>query len=374
MSSLYIHIPFCAKRCHYCDFHSGTDVSLRDSYIMALALELKSRISEIDLSRVRTIYIGGGTPSQLTPSQLTQLFDILGKNINLSQCEEITIEVNPDDITPEYAAHIAQLPINRVSMGVQSFNDRLLSLIGRRHDAERAILSYNILQEAGIKNISIDLMFSLPTQTIVEWESSIDMALSLAPQHISAYDLSYEEGSVLTRKMRKGEITPCDEESSAKMYNLLVDKLSDAGYEHYEISNFALPNYRSKHNSGYWKGTPYLGLGASAHSFDGSVRRANVADTKLYIKKVIAGESAYEVEELSDIQKYNETIFTRLRTSEGINKQYIKETFGDNTLQHLIKESASYIADGSLKEVEDNIVLTRKGILISDAICCDLFL
>lgn len=371
---LYIHIPFCAKRCHYCDFHSGTDISLRDSYIMALALELKNRMSEVDLSRVRTIYIGGGTPSQLTPSQLTQLFDILGENINLSQCQEITIEVNPDDITPEYAKHIASLPINRVSMGVQSFNDRLLSLIGRRHDAERAILSYNILREAGIKNISIDLMFSLPTQTIEEWESSIDMALSFVPQHISAYDLSYEEGSVLTRKMRKGEITPCDEEISAKMYNLLVDKLSGVGYEHYEISNFALPNYRSKHNSGYWKGTPYLGLGASAHSFDGSVRRANVADTKLYIEKVMAGESAYEVEELSDTQQYNETIFTRLRTSEGISKQYIKETFGDNTLQHLIKESASYISDGSLKEAGGNIVLTRKGILISDTICCNLFL
>lgn len=374
MSSLYIHIPFCAKRCHYCDFHSGTDVSLRDSYIMALALELKSRISEIDLSRVRTIYIGGGTPSQLIPSQLTQLFDILGENINLSQCEEITIEVNPDDITREYAAHIASLPINRVSMGVQSFNDRLLALIGRRHDAERAILSYNILREAGIKNISIDLMFSLPTQTIEEWESSIDMALSLTPQHISAYDLSYEEGSVLTRKMRNGEIIPCDEECSARMYNLLVDKLSDAGYEHYEISNFALPHYHSKHNSGYWKGIPYLGLGASAHSFDGSVRRANVANTKLYIQKIMAGESAYEVEELSDTQKYNETIFTRLRTSEGISKQYIKETFGENILQHLINEAASYIADGLLKESGDNIVLTRKGVLISDAICCDLFL
>ena len=374
MSSLYIHIPFCAKRCFYCDFHSGTDSSLQEKYIEALGCELRARIGELSSNSPNTIYIGGGTPSQLTPSLLERLFINLDNSLDLTVAKEITIEVNPDDITAEYAKHIVSLPINRVSMGVQSFNDRLLKLIGRRHNSQKAIEAYNILREAGIENLSIDLMFSLPTQTIEEWEESIGQAIELRPQHISAYDLSYEQGSVLTQKLKRGEIKACSDETSLAMYNMLIDKLSEAGYEHYEISNFALPGYRSQHNSGYWKGVPYLGLGASAHSFDGVVRRANISNTAIYINKVLSGEVAFEVEELTLQERYNETIFTRLRTSEGVDLQLIEQQFGKKNLQHLLQEAASYISGGYLKEEQGKITLTRKGIVVSDSICCDLFL
>ena len=371
---LYIHIPFCAKRCFYCDFHSGTDRSMVDKYILALERELEIRKDEIHLSESSTIYIGGGTPSQLTPQQLQKLFSVLESKLNFSNLKEITIEVNPDDITSEYVTQIRDLPINRVSMGVQSFDDRLLELIGRRHNSKRAVESYNLLRKAGIKNISIDLMFSLPTQTKQEWESSIDRAIELQPEHISAYDLSYEAGSVLTAKLKRGEIEACTDETSIAMYNMLVDKLTNAGYEHYEISNFALQGYRSQHNSGYWKGVPYLGLGASAHSFDGKVRRANISNTLLYINNVLEGKSTFEIEELTLVESYNETIFTRMRTAEGVDLSYIEQQYGKKNLQHLLREAASYMAEGYLEEQQGRLVLTRKGIVISDTICCDLFL
>ena len=374
MSSLYIHIPFCAKRCFYCDFHSGTDNTLRDKYVDALTMELKMRIKELPVSTLNTIYIGGGTPSQLTPFQLKKIFSALEQYFNISQVKEITIEVNPDDITKDYLSSLRELPINRVSMGVQSFNDRLLNIIGRRHNSQKAVEAYTLLRESGVNNISIDLMFSLPTQTIEEWEESINQAISLQPQHISAYDLSYEPGSVLTQKLKRGEIEACSDETSIAMYNMLIDKLSIAGYEHYEISNFALQGYRSQHNSGYWSGVPYLGLGASAHSFDGVVRRANVSNTSLYINKVLSGENAFEVEELTLQDRYNETIFTHLRTSDGVDLSLIEKQFGKENLQHLLREATSYINDGYLKEVEGRVVLTRKGIVVSDSICCDLFL
>ena len=371
---LYIHIPFCAKRCYYCDFHSGTDRTVVDKYISALEAELDARKEEIHIQELRTIYIGGGTPSQLTPMQLKKLFSVLGNNVNLSQVEEITMEVNPDDITEEYALEIKKLPINRVSMGIQSFDDRLLELIGRRHNSKRAIESYNLLRKAGIKNISIDLMFSLPTQTLQEWESSIDRAIELQPEHISAYDLSYEPDSVLTAKLKRGDIEACADETSITMYNMLVDKLAQEGYEHYEISNFALQGYRSRHNSGYWKGVPYLGLGASAHSFDGKVRRANISNTSLYINNVLEGKPVFEIEELTLVDSYNETIFTRMRTAEGVDLKYIGQQYGEKNLQHLLREAASYIAEGYLEEQQGRLVLTRKGIVISDSICCNLFL
>lgn len=371
---LYIHIPFCAKRCFYCDFHSGTDRTIVDRYILALERELEARIDEIPTQELTTIYIGGGTPSQLTPSQLKKLFLVLESKLNLSNLKEVTIEVNPDDITPDYATEISSLPINRVSMGIQSFNDRLLQLIGRRHNSQKAIEAYQILRNAGINNLSIDLMFSLPTQNLQEWESSINQAIELCPEHISAYDLSYEAGSVLTRKLKQGEFEACSDETSIAMYNMLVDKLAEAGYEHYEISNFALSGYRSQHNSGYWKGKPYLGLGASAHSFDGKVRRANFANTSLYINNVLEGKPTFEVEELSPRESYNETIFTRLRTADGVDLNYIEQKYGKKNLQHLLREAASYITEGYLTEQQGRLTLTRKGIVISDTICCDLFL
>lgn len=337
-------------------------------------MELKMRIGELSASSLDTIYIGGGTPSQITPLQLKRIFSTLEQYFNISQIKEITIEVNPDDITKDYLSLLRELPINRVSMGVQSFNDRLLNIIGRRHNSQKAIEAYALLREFGMNNISIDLMFSLPTQTIEEWKESINQAISLQPQHISAYDLSYEPNSVLTQKLKRGEIEACSDEMSIAMYNMLIDKLSEAGYEHYEISNFALQGYRSKHNSGYWNGVPYLGLGASAHSFDGVVRRANISNTSLYINKVLSGEVAFEVEELTLQDRYNETIFTRLRTSNGVDLSLIEQQFGKENLQHLLREAASYVKDGYLKEVEGRIVLTREGIVISDSICCNLFL
>ena len=371
---LYIHIPFCAKRCFYRDFHSGTDRSIVDRYILALERELEIRKDEIPIYESSTIYIGGGTPSQLTSQQLQKLFYVLESKLNFSKLEEVTIEVNPDDVTEEYVSEIRDLPINRVSMGIQSFDDRLLELIGRRHSSKKAIEAYHLLRKAGIKNLSIDLMFSLPTQSMQEWERSINQAIELHPEHISAYDLSYEAGSVLTAKLKRGEIEACADDTSIAMYNLLVDKLTEAGYDHYEISNFALPECRSKHNSGYWNGVPYLGLGASAHSFDGKVRRANISNTLLYINNVLEGKPAFEIEELTLVESYNETIFTRMRTADGVDLDHIEQHYGKRNLQHLLREAASYIDEGYLIEQQGKLRLTRKGIVISDTICCDLFL
>ncbi len=369
-SSIYIHIPFCQSRCVYCGFYSQTVLTYRQAYIDAVCREYDLRHDYLPAgSRVHTLYIGGGTPSQLTVAQIEQLFHHIYNNVD--GCEEVTIECNPDDVTADFYARLPHWPVNRVSMGVQTFDDRRLQFLHRRHCASQAVEAYHRLREAGISNVSIDLMFGFPGQTIDEWHSDLDRALALRPEHLSAYSLMYEEGTPLYAMLQRGEIEETDDEQSRAMYDLLCDQLQAAGYEHYEISNFALPGHRSRHNSGYWHGTPYLGLGAAAHSYDGSSRQWNVSDVKAYIESIGRGEIPFEREVLDDAMRYNDLIVTALRTREGIDLRQLGETLGARYVQHLTESTRKDIALGLLCVEGDRMRLTRKGLYVSDAVMED---
>ena len=287
-TGIYIHIPFCKSRCIYCGFYSSTLFGLQHDYAAALIKEMHMRSSEFkelgctdNTNMVDTIYIGGGTPSTLPLSDIQEILN------TVSECfpgnpREVTIEVNPDDITPEFVNRLRSIGINRISMGIQTFDDSRLQFLHRRHTSSQAIDAVRIIKDAGIENISIDLIFGFPNQTLDEWESDVQTAVSLAPTHISAYSLMYEEGTTLYRMMSEGKITQIDDETSLAMYKYLMDALKAAGYEHYEISNFAKPGYRSIHNSSYWHNVPYLGIGASAHSYNIGTRSWNIADIRQF--------------------------------------------------------------------------------------------
>ena len=364
MSGIYAHIPFCKSRCIYCGFYSTTLLSLQDDYVDAILRELDNRRDYLPDEPVTTIYIGGGTPSMLSSHNLSRLCLQL-KGFADSSLQEFTVECNPDDITPQLASLLYSLGVNRVSMGAQTFSDERLAFIHRRHKAHQVKEAVENLRKAGIANISIDLMFGFPDETVENWKCDIEQALSLGVQHISAYSLMYEEGTPLYRLLENGKIKEINEELSLEMYDTLINLLSDAGYEHYEISNFALPGYRSKHNSSYWKRIPYLGIGAAAHSYNLTSRQWNVSDVKLYIK----GDNIVEdCELLDDIEQYNDLITTALRTREGIDLGTLSET----DRQFLVKAASKSIEQGNLIIENNHLHLTRKGLFISDAVMVEL--
>ena len=379
MAGLYIHIPFCASRCIYCAFYSTTSVAVAEQYVETVCKEMQLRAHEIE--RVDTIYLGGGTPSLLSADSLHLLFTEIARTFKMGNDVEVTMECNPDDITPDFANTLRSLPVNRISMGVQSFDNARLKFLHRRHNNEQVYSTVERLHEAKIDNISIDLIFGFPGETLSDWENDIDEALRLDVQHISSYSLTYEEKTPLIKLKQKGLVKEIDEETSIRMYQLLIDKLEAAGFEHYEISNFAkierqrdgkLKSYHSRHNSGYWKGVPYLGLGAAAHSYDGSNRKWNVADLKQYMVNVNQGTIPCEKESLNTEARYNDCITTALRTKDGIDLEWLQNTFGRNYLQHLMKESKTYLDAGQLALTSNRLRLTRKGIMISDMIMSDL--
>ena len=374
MAGVYVHIPFCASRCSYCDFFST--LSLKEAagpYVEALVAEARIRRDELRDERVRTLYLGGGTPSQLPLPLLERLVNGLAGVLDLDGVEEFTIEANPDDVTPEWSAALPSLGVNRVSMGVQSFEDDILRAIGRRHNAAQAVQSVNNLRVAGIGNVSIDLIYGLPGQTLASWESSVCQALELHSRHISAYGLTYEEGTRLWLQRERGEVVEVPEEICVEMYRLLVERLREAGYEHYEISNFALPGYYSRHNSSYWDETPYLGLGAAAHSYDGSVRRSNPCDLREYIEKIHHGEPACEPEEMTWWERYDERVMLGLRTARGVDAERLGPDFGEQALKHFKREAQRHIVRGNLRVVDTTrYVLTDEGIILSDSVIRDL--
>ncbi|MDR2692160.1 MAG: radical SAM family heme chaperone HemW, partial [Dysgonamonadaceae bacterium] len=283
MAGIYIHIPFCRKRCVYCDFVSSTHSEMKDAYVDAVCKELEIRQDYLQNEKIETIYFGGGTPSQLNAEDFEKIFRSLSPYA-FCPSPEITLEANPDDLTPVYMDSIRPLPFNRVSVGIQSFNDEELKFLNRRHNAETAIRSVRRLQEKGFANIGVDLMYGLPGQNEAVWRETICRAKTLSVQHISAYHLTYEEGTPLYNSMQKGLIRPVEEEMSVRLFEVLMDEMAEAGFEHYEISNFAQAGYRSKHNASYWTGTHYLGVGAAAHSYDGPSRQWNVASVRKYIE------------------------------------------------------------------------------------------
>ena len=356
MSGIYIHIPFCASRCIYCGFYSTTNLELRQKYVDAVCKEMTMR--EVS-APIETIYLGGGTPSQLTPEQLRQLFLYINK-VYAPCATEVTIEMNPDDVTLEYAETLSQLGVNRVSMGAQTFNDERLRFLRRRHSSSQVYDAVRILREAGVRNISIDLMYGFPDETLDDFRRDIDAALALDVEHISAYCLMIEEGTALHRM----GVEAADEETERAMYEMLIDCLTAAGYEHYEISNFARPGYRSRHNSSYWNDTPYIGLGAAAHSYDGHCRSWNVADIRAYIAAIERGELPTECEELDADTKYNDRIATALRTRDGLNLGELDERYR----QYCLTEAQRFIADGLLEIVDNNLRLTRRGLFVSNMV------
>ena len=300
MAGIYIHIPFCKQRCLYCAFYSCTKSNIQKQYIEALCKELYSRRTYIK-EDIETIYIGGGTPSTLSPELLKCIFDTIYNNYHVTTDVEITMEANPDDLTPEYLDGLRTLPINRLSMGIQSFDDDILKMLGRRHTAQRAREAVNNARNAGFSNISIDLMFALPTSTRKSWMIDLKNAIALQPNHISAYNLTYEEDTPFFNALQKGNISPLSEDENIEQFELLLETLTQAGYQHYEISNFAQPGYKSRHNSSYWHDIPYLGCGASAHSYDGASRCWNIADIEEYINGIETGIQILEIENLSEI-------------------------------------------------------------------------
>ena len=366
MAGIYIHIPFCKKRCIYCDFYSTTDNRLTESYIGALENELSARINEIGIDNVSTIYIGGGTPSQLTIQQLYRLIASIKNIINFEKVLEFTIEVNPDDVNFEYMQACRTLGINRVSMGIQSFVDAELEIINRRHNSAQAVETVKIMRSAGFDNISIDLIYGLPLQTLDSWRYSVAEAIKLDVPHISCYNLSYEEDTLLYKKRESGEIIECNEEDCITMYEVLTENLKEAGYLHYEISNYCKPDSFSRHNSNYWNLTPYLGLGASAHSYDGKVRRYNPDSIHEYMKKVGECGIAYEEDDETEWEKYNEYIMIGLRTMWGVSLSNLEKMFSNELYNHFIAESRRFINSGELKEENGAVVLTEKGIMLTD--------
>lgn len=373
MKGVYIHIPFCVSRCRYCDFYSTTCLDRREDYIQAVVQEAAGRIA--DGSDIRTIYFGGGTPSQLTAGQVKRIVESLrlGKegierkegteSKESKESREVTMEVNPGDVTVEYLRAVREAGINRLSIGIQSFRDELLQRIGRRHTAQQAIEAVHAARQAGLDNLSIDLIYGLPGQTMQMWQQDIEQALALHPEHISTYCLSYEEGTVLTRMRDEGQISEQDDDTLNEMYDTLCQQLKDAGYEHYEVSNFALPNRRSRHNSSYWNDKPYIGLGAGAHSYDGQVRSWNPSDLDAYIAGTLAHNLLVESETLTPEQKHEESIMLRLRTSEGVSRDLL--TGREPIVQR-------YIASGLLVEKDGNIIATQQGLHILNTIITDL--
>lgn len=367
MPGLYIHIPFCKSRCIYCGFYSTTGGMAAERYVDALLAELELRRGYIG-GPPTTIYIGGGTPSQLSPSLLGRLLAA----IDTSRAEEVTIECNPDDVTEGFASAIARLPVNRVSMGAQTFDGARLRFLRRRHGAADVGRAVARLRREGIGNISIDLMYGFPGETMEQWQADIACALSLAPEHISAYCLAYEEGTPLHSMLRRGLVAEADEETCRAMYYELADRLAAAGYEHYEISNFALPGRRSRHNSGYWLQEPYLGLGAAAHSFDGRSRQWNVADLGRYIAAIERGKVPAESELLDTPTRYNDTVMLSLRTCEGIDLARLRRNFGQRHLDLCLNAAQPYLSDGLLERRDDRLRLTRQGLFVSDMVMSDL--
>lgn len=373
MAGIYIHIPFCKSRCIYCGFYSTTLLDLRKKYINAVCREMELRKNYIR-EPFSTIYLGGGTPSLLDEAELTKLFLYINNVYDVDRNAEITMECNPDDITPEFTNMLSRLSINRVSMGAQTFADSRLRLLHRRHNSDEVKHAVKLLREAGIKNISIDLMFGFPDESLSQWKEDISAALALNVEHISAYSLMYEEDTPLWKMLDTGKVKEIDEELSLTMFKELVCQLTDAGYEHYEISNFARPGYRSRHNSSYWHQVPYIGLGAAAHSFALNSRQWNVADLKLYIEKINNGIIPMEREELDNDTTFNDIITTALRTSDGIDLNAMETRLGKRYRNTLISAAGKHLEQGLLEIRHDRLRLTSEGIFISDMVMSDLMI
>ena len=372
MAGIYLHIPFCKRRCLYCDFYSTTRDEMKHRYTAALCKELELRKSYIDGEPIETIYWGGGTPSQLSREDFEQVFETIHHIYKVSPDAEITIEANPDDLNDEYVSMLRTLPFNRLSMGIQTFNDESLGLLHRRHTAQQAIEAFRRCRDAGFNNISIDLMYGLPNETEQTWAYDLEKAIEMRPEHISAYHLIYEEGTPLWKLREQHRVEEADEDLSVRLFTMLIHRLKEAGYQHYEISNFSLPGLHSRHNSSYWVGKKYLGCGASAHSFDGHSRQWNVASIDRYIDAAENGTLDFEIEELDQATRYNDFVITAIRTCWGMSLDKLKTDFGTRLYDYCLRMARTHIEQGTLQITDGTLRLTEQGIFVSDGIMSDM--
>ncbi len=368
MAGIYFHIPFCRQRCAYCDFFSSTSTELKGQIIEAMCREVEQRQGYLAGQSIETIYFGGGTPSLLEASEIELLLDTTARHFDLSQLGECTLEANPDDLTSSYLSNLKALGINRLSMGVQSFCDDALRFMNRRHSSQQAVDAVKAAQGVGFENITIDIIYGIPTFGEHHLQQTLDTALSLEVQHISSYHLTIEAGSSFGRAAARGELQAVDEITSQREFDLVHDTLCAGGFEHYEVSNFALPQYRSKHNSSYWSGAHYLGIGAAAHSFNGKQREWNASNIKQYIES-----KGREIEHLTPSNRLNEYIMTRLRTAEGIDIAYIREHFGVEASEKIVKIAEKWLSSGSVVRCGSRVVIPPKGFLLSDMIIESMF-
>ncbi len=371
MAGIYIHIPFCKQRCSYCDFYTRVAPRQINDTVNAIIREMEIRRDYLKDDFIQTIYFGGGTPSLLSAEQFQRIFETLFLIFKIKNDAEITFEANPDDLTPSFFESIHSLPFNRISIGIQSFDDDELKKINRRHTGNEAIAAFQNARNAGFRNISIDLIYGLPLQTKQSWEIQLQKAFELNPEHISVYGLTYEEGTPLHKLRELGRITSAADAEMIDMHLFMLPKMESAGYEAYEISNFAKSGFRSQHNSAYWKMKPYLGLGPSAHSFDGKSRCWNVSSIKNYNQAVFANEVFTESELLSTDEKYNEYVMVSLRTKEGVDMDYLQNNFEFKYVRNFELIAKKHINDKLLIINDKNISLTTKGILISNLIIED---
>ncbi|TDH19796.1 radical SAM family heme chaperone HemW [Segetibacter sp. 3557_3] len=371
MAGIYLHIPFCRKACHYCNFHFSTSTSAMPEFIQALLLEIELRKQYLG-QPVSTIYFGGGTPSLLNAQDLSRILTALEQHYTMEQPVEITLEANPDDITLEKLLSWKQLGINRLSIGVQSFFDQDLAWMNRAHNASEALNALSLARQQGF-NITIDLIYGTPTLTDEQWQTNVQTAISMGIPHISCYALTVEKGTALDKMIARQKVPGVDTDKQARHFELLVHWMTAAGYNHYEISNFSLPAFESKHNSSYWQSKPYIGFGPSAHSFNGFSRQWNIANNALYIRSISKGEIPAEVELLSEADQLNEYVMTSLRTSGGINLQTVDEKWGANQAHRIVSGARKYL-EGEHAEISNfHLKLTNKGKLLADGIAADLF-
>lgn len=374
MAGIYIHIPFCKKLCSYCDFYHVITPSDNKSFIDALIKEAAVRKDYIGKEIVSTIYIGGGTPSVLRVEEIRTIIEEIGILYPVAENCEITVEMNPDDINKEYLIGLKDSAINRISLGIQSWRDSDLKLLNRRHNAAQAAFALEETIKAGFENVTIDLIYGIPGLTNKDWSSNLDISLSYDIKHLSAYHLTVEPGTVFWKMKEKGLLSETDEEDSNAQFHILADKAGSAGFIHYEISNFGKPGYFSIHNSNYWKQINYLGLGPSAHSFNGYSRQWNVRDVKKYIKAVNSGSPFFEREELDKRTRFNEYIMTSLRTMWGIDLEYVERVFDKEGFDYIVNIAGKYIDYGLMKPENKTLILTNQGKMISDNIISELML
>lgn len=374
MPGIYIHIPFCRQACHYCDFHFSTNTEIRGDMVRALRSEITLRRNYLGGNQLDTIYFGGGTPSLLEPDEISSLLETIAQTHSIAPDAEITLEANPDDLSVGRLRDLRTAGINRLSIGIQSFDDRILTLLNRVHSSQTAIQCVADARDAGFDNISIDLIYAISGLSPENWEHTLQQAIELRTQHISAYTLTIEEKTTFGNWLKKGRMTPVDELLAASQMENLVATLSAAGYRHYEISNFAIPGFESRHNIGYWKGEPYLGIGPSAHSYDEHTRQHNIENNYLYVRAIQENRIPAEAEQLTRSERINEYILTTLRTDAGCDLGFLKTRFGyDVAVTH-----AGYLdrlKTDTLVEIRDNrLILTEAGRLLADQISTDLFL